>query len=134
VLVFASLALPVADMSPAAASAHPARTQREGRILVTSKAGWSDCQDGNVCLYSNQQYSGQLVQFSDCCAWINLGGFSNTESSWRNRRNNDAVLATGQDGSGDHLCLNNNDSDPVMSDAWRNVASSVRNRDVSDLC
>ncbi|MFL5735921.1 MAG: peptidase inhibitor family I36 protein, partial [Actinomycetota bacterium] len=63
-------------------------------IRFRPKASWSDCDDGNLCLYSHQQFSGDLLQLSSCCGWINLGGFNfaNTTSSWRNRRNNDSLL------------------------------------------
>jgi Peptidase inhibitor family I36 len=129
---------PVTEAGERSAVGRIATPGHAGSLTISRapKAGWADCNDGNVCLYSQQHFSGELVQFSGCCTWIDLAdyGFDATTASWRNRRNNDSVLATGQGGNGDHLCLNNNDSDGVMSDAWRNAASSVRNRDVSDLC
>ena len=109
-----------------------------GRVVVlpTTTEDFDSCPSGWVCLFAGTSWQGTMVQFSSCCAWNDLSsyGFDNVASSWRNRKNVDAQIATGSGGGGSRLCLNNNDSSSTMPAGWDNVASSIRVRDAGTYC
>lgn len=107
-------------------------------VVVPEGAGdsFDSCPNGYVCLFEDVNWGGSLIQLSSCCAWNNLSayGFDNLASSWRNRKNVDAQIATGSGGGGSRLCLNNNSYSSSMPGGWDNVASSLRVRDASTYC
>lgn len=109
-----------------------------GKVVVVPAAGESfdSCPTGNVCLFFDSNWQGDMVLFSSCCAWNNLSnyGFNNSASSWRNRKNVDAQLAMDAGGGGSKLCLNNNDYSSTMPGGWDNSASSIRVRDAGTYC
>lgn len=109
-----------------------------GEVVVVPSGGESfdTCPSGNVCLFAETSWQGDMIQLSSCCAWNNLSafGFDNLASSWRNRKNVDAQIATGSGGGGSRLCLNNNDYSSTMPGGWDNVASSIRVRDAGTYC
>lgn len=109
-----------------------------GNVVVVPAAAdvFDSCPSGWVCLFANTNWLGDMIQISSCCAWDNLSayGFDNSASSWRNRKNVDAQIATGSGGGGSKLCLNNNDYSSSMPAGWDNVASSIRVRDAGTYC
>jgi Peptidase inhibitor family I36 len=109
-----------------------------GRVVVVpaSGAGFDDCLAGYICLFENTNWTGSIIQFSDCCVWYDLGdfGFNNRASSWRNRKTVDGQIAMGAGGSGSKLCLDNNSYASSMPTGWDNAASSFRVRNAGTYC
>ena len=98
--------------------------------------GFDSCPSGSVCLFENTSWTGDMVAFSNCCAWNDLAafGFNNVASSWRNRKSVDGQIAMTAGGGGTRLCLNNNSYSSSMPSGWDNAASSIRVRDASTYC
>lgn len=113
--------------------------EEAGVIVVPNGVGtqsFDSCPVGNVCLFANVSWTGNMVTFSSCCGWNNLSafGFDNTASSWRNRLSVDAQLAKDPGGGGAKLCLNNGSFAGSMPAGWDNSASSIRVRDAGSYC
>jgi len=111
----------------------------DGVVVVPAGVGieaFDSCPSGKVCLFADPNWAGNMVQFSTCCAWVNLSnyGFNNTASSWRNRLNVDAQIADGAGGVSPRLCLNNGSYSSSMPSGWNNAASSIRVRDGAGYC
>lgn len=106
-----------------------------GDVIVSAGASFDSCLGGYVCLYSEVNFGGQMLEFTSWTAWHDLAdyGFNNVTSGWRNRKSVDAQLATGTGGAGSRLCLNNNDSDGYIPN-FDDSASSARIRDGSGYC
>ena len=113
----------------------------EGGDVIVTPAGvggesFESCPNGYVCLFEDVNWEGTMIMFNSCCAWNNLSayGFDNVASSWRNRKNVDAEIATLSGGGGSRLCLNNNSYSSSMPGGWDNAASSLRVRNAATYC
>ncbi len=105
------------------------------QVKVMKRAGFNDCPDGWVCLWSSMGWSGTMVQFQDRGVWTNLSGygFNDTARSWRNRTADDARVAENTSGGGDLRCLGQNDSGTTFG-TFNDMASSIRIYTTSTIC
>lgn len=139
-VVFLTLALVAAASQSASSEAGSGPRDRillqGGKVIVhLVPTAPSDCPVNWVCLWEHQNYTGQMVQYRDCCPWYNLGdvGFNNTMSSWRNRKTVDAKVADNTDGGGERLCLNDGAQSASVG-SWDNRATSIKIFSSSGAC
>ncbi|HLB62353.1 MAG TPA: peptidase inhibitor family I36 protein [Actinomycetota bacterium] len=136
IALFAAL-MGVAALGAAEGATPDRLTLQGGRLIVDpAPAAAADCPSGYVCLWQDTGFEGSMVGFQPCCVWFDLADytFNNIASSWRNRKNVDAVVAAGAGGNGDRLCLNNNSMGSSMPSGWNDVPSSLRIRDDANHC
>jgi hypothetical protein len=109
-------------------------TYSDGSKVVTA-ASFGDCPDGWVCLWTDSNYSGRMLQFQDRGSWQNLTAwsFNDEASSWRNRTNDDAKLAQNLEGGGNQVCMQPNSSNSMLT-GFNDEATSIRIFKTSTVC
>lgn len=131
---------PGASATPTAVSAttnskgQSVTTYSDGSKVVTA-ASFGDCPDGWVCLWTDANYSGRMLQFQDRGNWQNLTAwsFNDETSSWRNRTNDDAKLAQHLEGGGNQVCMQPNSSNSMLT-GFNDEATSIRIFKTSTVC
>lgn len=109
----------------------------EGAVLLNlGPTALGDCPSNWVCLWQDSQYSGQMVQFQQCCQWQNLAdyGFANRMSSWANNRDFDARWAFLPNGGGTVRCMDSHSSVSYVTDPYNDEAESIRILDTDTAC
>jgi hypothetical protein len=127
-------AIPTAVSTTTNSKGQSVTTYSDGSQVVTA-ASFSDCPDGWVCLWTDANYSGRMLQFQDRGLWQNLTAwsFNDETSSWRNRTNDDAKLAQHLDGGGNQVCMQPNSSNSMLT-GFNDEATSIRIFKTSTVC
>jgi len=108
----ASLYIPSAEaVAASTARRHASRKARKHRrrtiaIANTAAADPYGCDLYYFCIYEDVEWEDRRLQFHDKGIWQNLTdwSFNDEADSYRNRRNNDSLLAEHTNGGGDRHC------------------------------
>lgn len=99
-------------------------------------ASFSECEQGWVCLWQNELFTGRKLQFQDWGTWQNLTAyeFNDQASSVYNHTNRDAKISWDINGGGATRCIQPSESFQVMPGNWNNSASAIHTYQTASVC